>query len=78
MRRESSSGGSTDLSAETGIKATPHTLRHTHGRLHMAGGGDIVTLAEILGHGDIRTTAIYAQPTAQDLVDATDRMTIDL
>ena len=66
------------LSTETGVKVTPHTLRHTHGKQHVDQGGSLVVLAENLGHADIRTTAIYAQPTSQDLVDATDAIRIDL
>lgn len=38
----------------------PHMLRHTFGRQHMAQGGDLVTLQELLGHTNIETTRKYA------------------
>lgn len=66
------------LRGELGLKATPHTMRHTHGRQHVENGGDLVILRDNLGHGSIQTTAIYANPTEQDRIDAVERITIDL
>jgi len=51
-----------------GIKftVTPHTLRHSFATRFLAKNqGDIATLATILGHTNISTTARYLHPSAQ-------------
>jgi len=37
----------------------PHGFRHLFGKLYMQNGGDIVTLASIMGHSSIETTKRY-------------------
>jgi len=45
---------------------TPHTLRHSFATRFLAKNqGDIATLATILGHANISTTARYLHPSAQ-------------
>jgi len=43
----------------TGIRFSPHTLRHTFALQWLTSGGDIYMLSRILGHTSIQTTTIY-------------------
>jgi len=47
------------ISKASGIKVTPHMLRHTFGRLCVEAGINLRTIQEYMGHSDIRTTQIY-------------------
>jgi len=50
------------------IKCHPHTLRHTFAYNYLEQNkGDIVGLAQILGHSNLNTTAIYTQNRLEDL-----------
>ncbi|MBI5270756.1 MAG: tyrosine-type recombinase/integrase [Burkholderiales bacterium] len=50
----------TDPTAAAQIRrASPHWLRHTHGRMWVEGGGDRGILRDRLGHASIVTTGIY-------------------
>jgi len=47
---------------------SPHDLRHTFARRYLAEyPDDLVSLAQLLGHENINTTAIYTRPTADEL-----------
>ncbi len=54
--------------AITGVKFTPHVLRHTFAhRFLETSGNDIVALAQILGHESLNTTSIYTRRSQDDL-----------
>lgn len=60
---------------KAGIKCTPHRLRHTFAYnylLHQK--GDLVGLAQILGHSSLNTTAIYTQHRLEDLQEKIEKV----
>ncbi len=46
---------------------TPHTLRHSFGKHAVDAGADLVSVAALLGHQRLDTTAIYTTPSQRDL-----------
>jgi site-specific recombinase XerD len=59
------------LGEAAGVEVTPHVLRHTFGtRLLREADADLVTVAALLGHSSVATTAIYTQPGEADLAEA--------
>jgi integrase/recombinase XerD len=54
-------------SAGLASKMSPHTLRHTFATHLLAGGCDLRSLQEMLGHADIATTQLYTSLSADRL-----------
>lgn len=58
-------------------KVHPHSFRHLFAKDFIASGGDITTLADILGHESLETTRIYTRMTLAEqraLLNKMDRM----
>lgn len=63
----------TQLSAEVGIKITPHYLRHTHGSELTEAGFDSRYVQQRLGHSSIESTSKYQQLSPEAQREAYDR-----
>jgi len=62
-------------SAFIGVHVHPHLLRHTMAHQYLADNpGDLVGLAQILGHQNLNTTKCYVQKSEGQLAEAAERM----
>jgi len=55
---------------------TPHVLRHTFGKHLLDAGEDLVTVATLMGHSRLDTTAIYTRPSRADQRRAVERLEV--
>lgn len=51
----------------SGVYFAPHLLRHTFATLMLEGGCDLFSLSRLMGHADIKTTAIYLAASVDHL-----------
>lgn len=61
----------------TGVRCSPHTLRHTFAISYLRNGGNLFYLSKILGHTSVTTTEKYLQSLGvEDLQAVHDRLTL--
>lgn len=51
----------------------PHQLRHTCAKNMLRAGADLATVAGVLGHSRLDTTAVYVRPSLSDMAAALER-----
>ena len=51
----------------SGVRCSPHTLRHTFAKTYLTNSGDIFSLPQILGHSSLASVRSYLNLFAADL-----------
>ena len=59
-----------DIGDATGLKVSPHILRHTFATLALQSGMSVDKVQKILGHSSVATTQIYAEVIQSDVETA--------
>jgi site-specific recombinase XerD len=61
------------------VRVSAHTLRHTFAIGYLRHNpGKLVELASLLGHESLDTTAIYTQPSLEDLAEDLERSPLNV
>ena len=60
------------LEKKTGIKVTPHMLRHYFANTRRKAGWKLELISQALGHRHIETTMKYLNITEEELMEASD------
>ena len=60
------------LEAKTGIKASPHMLRHYFANARRKAGWKLELISQALGHRHIETTMKYLNITDEELIEVSD------
>jgi integrase/recombinase XerC len=61
------------------LRVTPHRLRHTFALNYLRQNpGKLVQLANLLGHESLDTTAIYTQPSGEELAEDLERSRLNV
>jgi|ERR1035437_1781359 site-specific recombinase XerD len=50
----------------TGVRFSPHTLRHSFAVSYLRNGGNLYYLSRLLGHASVKTTEVYLQSVGVD------------
>ena len=54
----------------TGVRFSPHTLRHSFAVSYLRNGGNIYYLSRLLGHASVKTTEVHLQSVGVDELSA--------
>jgi len=54
----------------TGVRLSPHTLRHTFAVSYLRAGGNLYYLSRLLGHSSVKTTETYLKSVNVDELQA--------
>jgi integrase/recombinase XerD len=57
------------MAGVTGLRCSPHTIRHTFAVSYLRGGGDLFSLQKILGHSDLTMTRRYCELSQTDVIE---------
>ena len=58
--------------AQLGKRVTAHVLRHSFATHLILRGVDILSIQQLLGHADVRTTEIYTEPMRGEIASPLD------
>lgn len=78
LSKQMIAGRITGYAKQAGIRATPHTFRHSCATHLLRGGASIRHVQRLLGHRGLETTEIYTHVEIEDLKRVVDRATSEL